>query len=120
MSIVIQTTHGEIEVVEEVIATLSGVTATECYGVVGMSSRKLKDGIAELLRKENFSKGITVRSVNNSIEIDLHVIVAFGTKISEIAAGIQKRVKFVLENTLGIPVDSINIYVQSVRVMEEI
>jgi uncharacterized alkaline shock family protein YloU len=119
MSIVIQTKSGDIEIAEDVIATLSGITAIECYGVVGMSSRKLKDGIAEILRKENFSKGITVRNVENSIEIDLHIIVAFGTKISEIASSIQSRVKFVLEDTLGIPIQTINIYVQSVRVMED-
>ncbi|HEM2252967.1 TPA: Asp23/Gls24 family envelope stress response protein, partial [Listeria monocytogenes] len=51
--------------------------------------------------------------------IDMYIIVSFGTKISEVAHNVQERVKYTLEKTLGITVESVNIYVQGVRVIKE-
>ena len=57
MSIELQTKHGQIEISNEVIATIAGGAAVDCYGIVGMASKnQLKDGITEILRKENFTK----------------------------------------------------------------
>lgn len=39
MSAVIQTGKGTITVTDDFIASVAGFTATECYGVVGMSPR---------------------------------------------------------------------------------
>src|SRR5213595_3789860 len=118
MSVVVKTEFGEIVIAKEVIGTITGVAATECYGVVGMASRNIKDGITELLRKENFSKGIEVKGTNGEAEIDLHIIVSYGTKISEVSQNVQNRVKYALETHLGFSVSAINIYVQGVRVIK--
>ena len=54
MSINKSTQFGNIHISIDAIASLAGGVVTECYGVVGMASQKLvKDGIAELLKKEN-------------------------------------------------------------------
>ena len=56
----------------------------DCYGLVGMASRsQLKDGITDLLGWENLNKGIEVHTENGELVIDLHIIVGYGTKISE-------------------------------------
>ena len=86
-----------------------------------MASRKaLKDGIAELLKKDNLSKGVVVRNENNDVSLDLHIIVSYGTKISEVAGNVQSRVRYTLEQTLGVEVSAINIYVQGVRTDREL
>ena len=55
MSIELQTKYGQIDISIDVIATIAGGAAIDCYGIVGMASKKqLKDGISEILRKENF------------------------------------------------------------------
>ena len=55
MSIELHTTDGQVTITNEVIATIAGGTAVECYGIVGMASKsQIKDGIAEILRKENY------------------------------------------------------------------
>ena len=96
---------------------ICGGAAVDCYGIVGMASKKqLKDGISEILRKENYSKGVIVRQEDDQIHIDLYIIVSYGTKISEVAHNVQSKVKYVLEQTLGVRADSVNIFVQSVRV----
>lgn len=106
---------GQINISHEAIAALAGGVVTESYGVVGMASQKiLKDGLAELLKKENYSKGIVVREINSEIELDLYIIIGFGVKISEIVYEIQKNVKYVVEKSLDIKFKAVNVYVQGV------
>ena len=110
---------GNIDISTDVIATICGGAATECYGVVGMASQNiLKDGIAEILKKENFAKGIEVHQLDDAkISIDLYIVVAYGVKISEVALEVQQKVRHVLETSLDISVDSVNVYVQDVKVV---
>jgi uncharacterized alkaline shock family protein YloU len=117
MSIEMKTNFGQIDISNEVIATIAGGAAIDCYGIVGMASRKqLKDGLTELLGRENFSRGIVVRQEEDEVHIDMYIIVSYGTKISEVAHNVQNKVKYTLDQMLGLAVDSVNIYVQGVRV----
>lgn len=117
MPMQLATENGKIDIADQVIAVIAGSAAVDCYGLVGMASRKqLKDGIAELLGRENLSRGVEVRREGERIHLDLHVIVSYGTKISEVAHNIQSKVKYVLEEVVGLQVDSVNVYVQDVRV----
>jgi len=118
MPIQLNNEYGRIEVIDDVIAVLAGSAALECYGLVGMASRKqLKDGITELLGRENLSRGVEIRRTENGeVQIDLYIIVSYGTKISEVAHNVQSRVKYVLNDVVGLHVDAVNIFVQGVRV----
>jgi len=119
MPIQLATENGKIDVADQVIAVIAGSAAMDCYGLVGMASRKgLKDGIAELLGRENLSRGVEVRRENEKIHLDLYVIVSYGTRISEVAHNIQSKVKYVLEEVVGLGVDFVNINVQGVRVIK--
>ncbi|GAA0299062.1 putative alkaline shock family protein YloU [Gracilibacillus halotolerans] len=120
MSVVLKYEDGNVTITNEVIATIAGGAAIECYGIVGMASRKqLRDGIAEILRKENFTKGVVVRQAEDQIHIDMYIIVGYGTKISEVAHNMQSQVKYNLEKTLGLKTTTINIYIQGVRVIQD-
>ena len=113
------TNLGKLNISEDAIATLAGGVVSECYGVVGMASQKiLKDGLAELLKKENYSKGVVVRQLEKGYELDLFIIIGFGVKISEVVYEVQKKVKYTLEKTLDQPFLSINVYVQGVKVIK--
>ncbi|MCI3921540.1 Asp23/Gls24 family envelope stress response protein [Paenibacillus sp. TRM 82003] len=117
MPIQLETERGKIFVTDEVVATIAGSAALECYGLVGMASKnKLKDGIAELLRRDNLSRGVDVRREAETMHIDLYIVVSYGTKISEVAHNIQSKVKYVLNDIVGLHVDFVNIFVQGVRV----
>ncbi|MYL33100.1 Asp23/Gls24 family envelope stress response protein [Pontibacillus yanchengensis] len=120
MSIDLNTNYGHVTITNDVIATVAGGAAVECYGIVGMASKnQLKDGIAEILRKENFSRGVIVRQEEDQVHIDMYIIVSYGTKISEVAHNVQSQVKYTLNKTVGLSVDSVNIYIQGVRVANE-
>ncbi len=117
MSIELKTKYGQIDISNEVIATVAGGAAIDCYGIVGMASKnQIKDGLTDILRKENFSRGVIVRQDDDSINIDMYIIVSYGTKISEVAHNVQTKVKYTLDQTVGLAVDSVNIFVQGVRV----
>jgi uncharacterized alkaline shock family protein YloU len=120
MSISKSTQYGTINISIDAIASLAGGVVTECYGVVGMSSQKLlKDGIAELLRKENYSRGVVVRqNEDGDLELDLYIIVSHGVKISEVVREVQTRVKYMLEKSLELQFKKVNIFVQGVKVMK--
>ncbi|WP_058301643.1 Asp23/Gls24 family envelope stress response protein [Gorillibacterium timonense] len=107
---------GNVHVSDQVVAVLAGSAALDCYGLVGMSSRKqFKDGISELLGRENLSRGVEIRYEQDGLHIDLYIIVSYGTKISEVAHNVQNRVKYVLNEVFGLKVDFVNIIVQGVR-----
>lgn len=117
MSIELKTSYGQIDISNDVVATIAGGAAIDCYGIVGMASKsQLKDGLSEILRKENFTKGVIVRQEEDQLHIDMYIIVSYGTKISEVAHNVQTKVKYTLNQMLGLSVDSLNIYVQGVRV----
>lgn len=120
MSIEMKTEFGSIDVTKEVIATIVGGAAVDCEGIVGMASQKqIKDGLSELLGKENFQRGIVIREEGEEVHIDLYIIVSYGIKIADVAHQVQTRVKMQLEQMLGLDVDSINIFVQGVRVSNQ-
>jgi len=108
--------YGQVQVAEEVVATIAGAAAIECYGLVGMASRKLTDGFAELLGKDSLSKGVEVHMEGNRVVIDLYIIVNYGVKISEVAHNVMEKVRYTVENMTGLDVKEVNIIVQGVRV----
>lgn len=109
---------GIIDISEEVIATIAGAAAVECYGLVGMASRKLTDGFVDLLGRENLARGVVVKIEDNQVIIDLYIVVGYGVKISEVAANVMERVRYTTENLTGLTVAQVNVNVQGVRVLE--
>ncbi len=87
----------------------------ESYGIVGMASKNAADGIFELLKFENLSKGIKVNTENNQINIELHVVLEYGVKISVVGQNIIERVKFNIENLTGLTIDNIEVLVEGIR-----
>ena len=119
MTVEKKTDYGNITVAADTVATLAGSVITECYGVVGMASRQvLRDGWAELLKRESYTKGVVVRREDGGLAIDLYIIVSFGVKISEVIREAQKKVKYELEKSLAEEITSVNVFVQGVRISE--
>ena len=117
MALEINNDLGHVSISDDVIASVAGGTAVSCDGIIGMASKnQVKDGITEILGKENYSKGIKVKKDEGKLIIDLYIIVMYGTKISEIANNVQSSVKYQIEKTLGVKVDEVNIFIQGIKV----
>jgi uncharacterized alkaline shock family protein YloU len=114
---ILNTGLGAIQIADETLATLAGMAATECFGLVGMVSRsRMRDNLVELLGRENLAKGVLVESTPAGVNINLYVIVAYGVRISEVATNIMEKVKYTIESLSGLHVDQVNVNVQGVRV----
>ncbi|HFH9837955.1 TPA: Asp23/Gls24 family envelope stress response protein [Streptococcus suis] len=121
MTVKINTKDGQIELTDDVIATVVGGATTEIFGVVGMASKSaFKDNFQALLGKENYSKGVVIKTTESGqIVVDVYTVMSYGVKISEVSRNIQERVKFNLENQLGIAANTVNVYIQNIKVVGE-
>jgi uncharacterized alkaline shock family protein YloU len=107
---------GKIEISPTAIASIASQAVLECYGVVGMTSHTLRDGLAEILHPaESHRRGVEVKFVEDRIIIDLYVIIEYGVRVSEVAHNIMESVKFNVEKALGVPVAEVNVHVQGLR-----
>ena len=115
-----QTTNdmGEILIDTDVVAKYAGTIAVECFGIVGMATISMKDGLVKLLKKESLAKGINVTIVDDKFNIDFHVIVSYGVSISAVSDNLIETVRYKVQEFTGIPVGKINIYVEGVRVID--
>ncbi|CAC9924860.1 hypothetical protein PEPNEM18_00429 [Aedoeadaptatus nemausensis] len=115
MEVTIPTNKGNITIDNQVIATIAGISAMESYGVVGMASKNAADGIFQLLKFENLTRGIEVNTENERVVISLHVIIEFGIRISTVGQNIIDRVRFNVESLTGLDVDDIEVLVEGIR-----
>lgn len=120
MAVKIQNQFGNIDISNEVIATVVGGAATEIFGIVGMASKnQIRDNLNEILKRDNYSKGVVIRQEDGGIAVDVYIIVGYGTKISEVCRNVQDKVKYNLDSMLGITAESVNVIVQGVRVIND-
>ena len=109
--------NGFIKYSDEVLGKIVGLSTMECYGVVGMVCKKASDGFWELIGVENLSKGVKITlAEDDKLNIELFVMVEYGTKISVISKNIIQKVRYNVENYTGLKVSSITVNVQAVRV----
>ena len=118
MSIKVINESGSITIYDQVIATIAGIAAMECYGIVGMASKNATEGFFELLKKDQLTKGIKVSTIEDKINIDLYTVLQYGIKISVVAENVISNVKYSVETFSGAEVDKVNIFVQGIRVQK--
>lgn len=110
---------GNLKISDDVIATLSAKAAKEVDGVVGMASGIVGNITATVLGKKDSARGIDVDVKDGAATITLHVKVRYGVKIPEVAWKVQENVKTIVESVTGIPVDKVNISVESIEFITE-
>ena len=109
--------NGSVNVSTSVYTDIAGNAATNCFGVKGMAARSLTDGVYHLLRKESLSKGVHVAfHEDNTISIDLHIIVDTGVNLSAVGASIISEVRYVVTKCTGTEVRAVNVYVDSMMI----
>jgi len=111
-----KTPFGKINISTDVVASVAGEAAATCYGVIGLADRNnIREGIAELLKQEDYEKGVYCRKKKDGYEVDVHIIVAYGVKITEVLRGVQKKVAYDLKKAFGCSFLEVNVYVQDIR-----
>ena len=106
---------GDIQISKQAIATIAFQAVQRSYGVVGLASKNIADELAHALVKDP-THGIDVEYKNQEINIDIYIIIEYGTRIKSVAASVANTVRYQVENSLGVPVNEINIHVQGLRI----
>ena len=108
---------GSIHVTPRAIATIAYHAASESYGVVGLANKNLVDGLAQALVKDP-THGVEVHYDGLHINIDIYIIVEYGTRIKSVAKSVSNTVRYNVEKALGLPVNQVNVHVQGLRISE--
>ena len=106
--------QGDISVSSAVFSNITGMAATNCFGVKGMAFRSMTDGLVHLLRREAMSKGVSITyHDDNSISIELHIVVENGVNIPAVCRSIMNEVRYVLHKNTGVEVRAVDVCVDS-------
>ncbi|MBR4384807.1 MAG: Asp23/Gls24 family envelope stress response protein [Selenomonadaceae bacterium] len=109
---------GAIKIADEVVSIIAGLAATEIEGIAGMSGGVV-GGIAEMLGRKNFSKGVKVEVGEREAAVDLYIIVKYGARIPDVALSAQENIKKAIETMTGLSVVEVNVHVQGVHFPED-
>ena len=106
---------GLISIDSAVYTTIAGYAATSCFGVKGMAVRSVTDGLVHLLRREAMSKGVHVTfHGDDTISIDLHIMVDHGVNLDAICNSIISEVRYNVTKETGTDVRAVHVYVDSI------
>jgi uncharacterized alkaline shock family protein YloU len=108
---------GSIKITPRAIATIAYHSALQSYGVVGLTSKNFVDGLTNVLVKDP-TLGVDVDYDGVNINIDLYVIIEYGTRIKSVAASVRNTVRYNVERALGIPVNDVSVHVQGLRISD--
>ncbi|MFA5843638.1 MAG: Asp23/Gls24 family envelope stress response protein [Coriobacteriia bacterium] len=112
-----ETTRGAVTVANDVLADIAGFVALECYGIVGMASPTMRDGVAQLLTRDKLRKGVKIANVDDRrVVVDLWVVVEHGTNIAEVSRNLVDRVKYALGHDADVEVTAVEVHVVDIKV----
>lgn len=105
---------GKVEIAPEVIEVIAGIAASEVEGVVSMRGN-FATGVVEKLGKKNHGKGVKVDLSDDTISVDVYVVMKFGVSIPDVAQKMQENIRQSLLNMTALEIDDINIHVVGVQ-----
>ena len=109
--------NGSLNISTSVYTDIVGTAATNCFGVKGMAARSVKDGVYHLLRKESVGKGVRVEfHEDNSISIDLHIMVDNCVNLTAVGSSIIEQVRYEVTKATGTEVRAVNVYIDSMLI----
>jgi uncharacterized alkaline shock family protein YloU len=108
---------GSTRISPRAIATIAYHAALQSYGVVGLTSKSIVEGITQVLVKDP-THGIEVTYDGQNIIIDIYVIIEYGTRITSVASSVRNTVHYNVEKTLGMPVKQVNVHVRGLRISD--
>jgi len=109
------TSLGGIHISPGAIATIAYHATLESYGVVGLAPKNLADGIVKTITRDP-ARGVTVHYNGEDIDIEIHIIVEYGTRINSVAESVANTVRFHVEKALGLRVNKIDVHVAGLRI----
>lgn len=113
-----QTTLGKVEISPEVIEVIASLAAAEVEGVATMRGN-FATGVAEKLGRKSHGKGVKVDLGEDSISVDVYVVMNYGVSIPNVAEKIQDNIHQTLKTTTAIDLKSVNVHVVGIQLEQQ-
>lgn len=104
---------GNIHISEEVLAVISAAAALEVEGVSSLAGG-VSGELAELVTGKKLNRGIDIRVTDNAVNIRVAILVKYGHVVPDVGCAVQDAVLSAVENTTGLKVESVNVYIAGV------
>lgn len=108
---------GEVQIADEVVATIAALAAAEVKGVSATSGNTANE-LTGKFGKKNISKGVKVLVNPDAVSVDMALTLDYGYGIPETAKQVQEKVKLAIENMTGLQVKEVNIRIAGVNVVK--
>ena len=116
---------GLIEVSQEYFSDIIGSAVSGCFGVAGMANSGARQGLRNAIkwrpamqrrpamqwRRQFPDQGVRVYRDGSGLMVDLHIIVTYGLNIAAIVRGIGNKVRYTVEESTGLELRKINVFV---------
>ena len=109
---------GEVQIANEVVSTIAGISAAEVEGVVSMAGG-FKNEIAGKFGVKNFSKGVKVDILEDEAIVDIAINMRYGYNIPKTSKEVQDKVAQAIENMTGLRVTEVNVRIAGVCLENE-
>ncbi len=106
---------GRITISQKAVATIAAQASMRSYGIVGMASRTLAAGIVQALARDP-RHGVEVTQREGQLQIDLYVVIEYGTRVTSVSSSVARTVRYQVERTLGMPIGDVNVHVQDLHI----
>ena len=109
---------GKITITPDYFTELIGNTVRKCFGVISMNVSGLRETLSAVFRgkKNSAPRGVKVKFVKDKLIIDLHISLMYGVNMNAVVRSIINKVGYTVEQSTGISVEKVNVYVDSIRV----
>jgi uncharacterized alkaline shock family protein YloU len=104
------TVSGNLQIADEVIASIAGTAVLEAEGVAGMAGYFTGDIASKLSRKKP-AKGVSLHVENENVSVSVEIVVKSGVKVQDVAKDVQQKVKTAIETMTSFNVDEVHVHV---------
>jgi len=100
--------HGRLTITREAVAEIVAERTLGCYGVVGLSAGTR---VGRIFRRE----GISIDGDARALRLQVHVVVAHGLNLAEVASTVRSQVAYEVERLTGLNVAAVEVVIERVR-----
>lgn len=114
--------NGYIEITNNYFAKLIGHAAQSCFGVTRMVNSNPYQSIKSVIKNkaqsmpiDNTNQGVSVKSENGALIVDLFIAVSYGVNINAITDSIMNKVRYTVESATGLKVSEVNVHINGLN-----
>ena len=109
---------GEVQIANEVVSSIAGISAGEVEGVDSMAGG-ITNELAGKFGVKNLSKGVKVEVVDDTATVYLAINMKYGYSIPDTCVQVQEKVAQAINSMTGLTVKQVNVRIAGVSLEQD-